>query len=38
MTDYVAVLVTNYPGSHWSLSDNDYDTLNWLDITPKPTT
>jgi hypothetical protein len=37
MTDYVAVLVANYPGSHWSISDNDYDTLNWLDETPKPT-
>jgi hypothetical protein len=37
MTDYVAVLVTNYTGSHWSISDNDYDTLDWRDETPKPT-
>ena len=37
MTDYTAVLVANYPGAQWSLSDNDYDTLDWLDDTPKPT-
>jgi hypothetical protein len=37
MSDYVAVLVTNYPSAHWSMSGNDYDTLDWLDQTPKPT-
>jgi hypothetical protein len=36
MTDYVAVLQTNYPGAQWSLSGNDYDTLEWFDDTPKP--
>ena len=36
MTDYVAVLTTNYLGAQWSLSNNDYDTLAWLDDTPKP--
>ena len=36
MTDYAAVLVANYPGAQWSLSDNDYDTLEWYDDTPKP--
>ena len=37
MTDYAAVLTANYPGAQWSLSGNDYDTLDWLDDTPKPT-
>ena len=36
MTDYVAVLVANYPGAQWSISGNDYDTLDWYDDTPKP--
>jgi len=36
MTDYVAVLVANYPGAQWSLSGNDYATLEWYDDTPKP--
>ena len=37
MTDYVAVLTANYPGAQWSLSDNDYTTLQWYDDTPEPT-
>ena len=37
MTNYVAVLTTNYPETQWVIYDNDYDTLNWLDETPKPT-
>jgi len=37
MTDYVAVLQTNYAGAQWSLSGNDYNTLEWYDDTPKPT-
>jgi len=37
VTDYAAVLTANYPGAQWSLSGNDYDTLDWLDDTPKPT-
>jgi len=37
MTDYVAVLQTNYPDAQWSLSGNDYVTLQWYDDTPKPT-
>jgi len=36
MTDYIAVLVANYPTAQWSLSGNDYDTLVWHDDTPKP--
>ena len=36
MTDYAAVLVANYPGAQWSLSGNDYETLESYDDTPKP--
>jgi len=36
MTDYAAVLTANYPGAQWSLSGNDYATLEWFDDTPKP--
>ena len=36
MTDYAAVLIANYLGAQWSLSGNDYDTLEWYDDTPKP--
>jgi len=36
MTDYAAVLVANYPGAQWSLSGNDYATLEWFEDTPKP--
>jgi hypothetical protein len=37
MTDYTAVLITNYTGSQWSIDNNDYSTLIWHDDTPKPT-
>lgn len=37
MTDYAAVLSTNYPGAEWALDGNDYDTLQWFSDTPKPT-
>jgi hypothetical protein len=37
MTDYVAVLQWAYPGSEWSIQDNDYDTLLWYSDTSKPT-
>ena len=37
MPDYGLILVTNYPGAQWMLSDNDYETLQWYDDTPKPT-
>ena len=36
MTDYAAVLTTNYPGAQWSITGNDYATLKWYDDTPKP--
>ncbi len=37
MIDYVKILQTNYLGSEWSISDNDYDTLQWFSDTAKPT-
>ena len=37
MINYVAILCTNYSTAQWVLTGNDYDTLNWLDSTPKPT-
>lgn len=35
--DYSAVLVTNYPGTLWTLNGDEYDGLTWLSDTPKPT-
>ena len=37
MTDYVAVLEANYPGAEWSISGNDYQTLEWFSTSTKPT-
>jgi len=37
MTDYAAVLSTNYAGSNWFLDGDDYSGLTWLSDTPKPT-
>ena len=37
MTDYVAVLTANYAGAEWSLSGNDYATLDWYSESTKPT-
>jgi len=37
MIDYVAILSTNYVGSEWVISENDYVTLQWFSSTPKPT-
>ena len=37
MTNYVAVLEANYVGSEWSISGNDYDTLEWFSASTKPT-
>lgn len=37
MIDYGLILITNYPGTQWTLNGNDYDGLTWLDDTPKPT-
>ena len=37
MIDYTIILQTNYAGSEWSISGNDYDTLEWYSDTAKPT-
>ena len=37
MIDYTKILSLNYPGAQWAINDNNYDTLDWLDSTPKPT-
>jgi hypothetical protein len=37
MPNYSQILVTNYAGSEWVLTGNDYNTLQWLSDTPKPT-
>ena len=37
MIDYTLILSTNYVGAQWSLSGNDYNSLQWFDDTPKPT-
>ena len=37
MTDYAAVLSSNYVGSEWTLNGDTYDGLTWLSDTPKPT-
>ena len=36
MTNYATVLLATHPGAQWSLSGNDYETLEWHDDTPKP--
>jgi hypothetical protein len=36
MTNYAAVLIAKYPGSQWTLENNDYATLVWLSDTAKP--
>jgi hypothetical protein len=37
MIDYSLILTVNYPGTQWSITDEDYSTLQWLGDTPKPT-
>ena len=37
MIDYAAILSANYKTAIWSLSDNDYATLEWSSEDPKPT-
>ena len=34
--DYPAVLVANYSGTQWTMDGDEYDGLNWLDTSPKP--
>lgn len=35
--DITLILRTNYPNAEWSLRGDDYDGLEWLDSSPKPT-
>ena len=37
MIPYSAVLVYAHSDKLWSIKENDYDTLNWRDESPKPT-
>ena len=37
MINYSLILTINYAGSLWSMSNNDYATLDWSSSTPKPT-
>ena len=34
--EIVTILERNYPGAQWVLAGNDYDGLDWLDESPKP--
>ena len=36
MTDYAAVLSSNYPDAEWTLNGDTYDGLTWLSDAPKP--
>jgi len=36
MIDYTVVLFKNYPNAKWTLDGDNYEGLNWLDSTPKP--
>jgi len=36
MIDYSLVLITNYANKTWSVGET-YDSLQWLDSSPKPT-
>jgi hypothetical protein len=35
--NYSLVLWSEYPGTSWSMTSNDYATLTWLSDSPKPT-
>jgi hypothetical protein len=36
VTNYIAVLQANYADAEWSISNNDYETLEWFSTTAKP--
>ena len=36
MTDYAEVLSRRYAGKEWWISGNDYDTLEWMSDSAKP--
>lgn len=35
--DIALILLTNYSGTQWVITGNDYSTLEWFDESPKPT-
>lgn len=35
--DIAKILTRKYPGAIWTLNANDYEQLDWLSDTPKPT-
>ena len=35
--DIALILTRKYPGKAWTLDDNDYASLTWLDESTKPT-
>jgi hypothetical protein len=37
MIDYATILIRKYKGSEWILNGDDYEGLNWLSNTTKPT-
>jgi hypothetical protein len=37
MIDYTLILSKNYVGKQWTLVGYEYDGLQWLDESPKPT-
>ena len=37
MIDYSKILSINYVGKQWSLNGDDYEGLDWVDSSPKPT-
>ncbi len=37
MINYSLILTTNYADKKWNIIGNEYDGLDWLDSTPKPT-
>jgi hypothetical protein len=37
LIDYTLILSRKYPNTSWTLNGDDYDGLEWLDESPKPT-
>jgi hypothetical protein len=37
MIDYTKILTRKFKGQEWSLNGDDYEGLEWLSDTPKPT-
>ena len=36
MLDYPTILTRKYPGQEWVLNGDNYEGLNWISDTPKP--